>query len=259
MQALITAIDLPSLSRLHELSAALVSAAPSGAGTQAHHHLIHVLLSFGLIGVFLVSIVDSSFVPLPIPGVTDIMLVLFAAQHMNLILLVGAATFGSALGGYFSYQVGHAGGMQFLEKHVPPRIFKRVCGWMENHAILSVALPAILPPPLPLSPFVLAAGALNMSRGRFLWTFTISRCLRHAIAAWLGIAYGRQVLRLWAHFSDRWATTILIAVWSVILVVVAIAFWRIYKTTRTVGGLRGSRKRSTADPSNVKQGDTSIA
>ena len=227
-----------TLSALH--SAALWLAAP-------HHqnHLIHILFRFGIIGIFLVSIVDSSFVPLPIPGVTDIMLVLFAAQHANLFLLVLAATAGSALGGYLSYQVGHAGGMQFLEKHVPERIFKRVTGWMETHAILAVALPAILPPPAPLSPFVLAAGALNMSRRKFLTAFTISRALRHLIAVWLGVHYGRQVLRLWAHFSDKWATTILITLWSVILIGVAIAFWRIYKTSKSLKG-GGSPKAEPA-------------
>ena len=43
---------------------------------------------------------------------------------------------------------------------------------------------------------VLAAGALKMSRNKFLTTFTISRLLRHAFAAWLGVYYGRHVVRL---------------------------------------------------------------
>ena len=72
------------------------------------------------------------------------MIVLFAAQKTNWLLLVALATAGSALGGYLSYQVGQSGGMAFLEKHVPPRIFKRVCGWMESHAILAVALPLLV-------------------------------------------------------------------------------------------------------------------
>ena len=197
--------------------------------------LLHFLFSFGLFGLFAVSIVDSSFVPLPIPGVTDIMLVLFAAQKMNFALLIGVSTLGSALGGYFSYQVGHAGGMKFLEKHVPPRIFQRVCGWMERHAILSIALPAILPPPMPLSPFVLAAGALKMSRRKFLTIFTLSRGARHAFAVWLGIHYGSHVLRIWAHFSAKWATPILIILWSIILVSAGIAFWKMYSTSRELG------------------------
>lgn len=224
-------VSSPSLSWQLALASWLQHGAPH-AHTHAHGHLLQLLLHFGIIGVFLVSIVDSSFVPLPIPGVTDIMLVVFAAQHMNIFSLVGAATLGSAIGGYLSYQVGQAGGMQFLEKHVPKAIFARICGWMEHHAILAVALPAILPPPLPLAPFVLAAGVLKMSRKRFLWAFTISRALRHGIAAWLGVHYGKHVLRLWARFSDRWATTILIALWSFILVFVAIALWRLYKATR---------------------------
>jgi membrane protein DedA with SNARE-associated domain len=213
------------------------------AATKHPNTFIHMALSFGVVGVFLVSIVDSSFVPLPLPGITDIMIVVLAAQHANLFLLVGAATAGSALGGYLSYQVGQHGGMAFLEKHVPSRIFKRVCSWMESHAFLSVALPAILPPPMPLSPFVLAAGALKMSRKKFLLTFTASRCLRHAVASGIGVYYGPHVVHLWNLFTRKYATAILSTIWSVILVSVGIAFWKIYKTSRTVGVAAPGRPR----------------
>jgi len=210
----------------------IAAAAPAHG---ARNPFLHFLFSFGIFGVFLVSIVDSSFVPLPLPGITDIMLIVLAAQHHSWILLILLATAGSALGGYFSYQVGQSGGMSFLEKHVPAAIFKRVCDWMENHAILSVALPAILPPPMPLSPFVLAAGALHMSRKKFLIIFTISRAARHAIAVWLGLHYGRHILHLWSKLSAKYATPVLIVIWTLILVSCAIAFWKLYKTSRTVG------------------------
>ncbi len=216
----------------------LAIAAPKAAATRRGNSsaLLHVLFSFGLFGVFLVSIVDSSFVPLPLPGITDIMIIVLAARHNSWPLLVLLATAGSALGGYFSYQVGQSGGMAFIEKRIPARIFKRVCAWMENHAILSVALPAILPPPMPLSPFVLAAGALRMSKKKFLTTFTISRCIRHSIAAWLGIHYGRHVVRLWNHLSAEYATYFLVVLWTAIIISCAIAFWKLYKTSRAVSG-----------------------
>ena len=215
----------------------LVEAAPQAAVAHrgARSPFLHLLFSFGIFGVFLVSIVDSSFVPLPVPGITDIMIIVMSARQQNVILLVLLATAGSALGGYFSHQVGQRGGMAFLENHVPARIFKRVCTWMEDHAILSVALPAILPPPMPLSPFVLAAGALNMSLKKFMITFTISRGLRHAMAAWLGIHYGRHILRLWNSLSDKYATPVLIVIWVGIALSCAFAFWRLYKTSRAVG------------------------
>jgi len=215
----------------------IADAVPQAAATRhgPRSPFLHLLFSFGIFGVFLVSIVDSSFVPLPVPGITDIMIIVLAAQHHSWILLVLLATAGSGLGGYFSYQVGQSGGMAFIEKHIPARIFKTVCDWMENHAILSVALPAILPPPMPLSPFVLAAGALHMSRKKFLTTFTISRCFRHAAAAWLGIHYGRHILQLWNKLSAKYATPVLIILWTLILASCAFAFWKLYKTSRAVG------------------------
>jgi membrane protein YqaA with SNARE-associated domain len=236
---------------LRALSFAALLAAVSSAQAATphhgpHHSLMHFFFHLGLVGLFLVSIVDSSFVPLPIPGVTDIMLILYAADHTNPILLVAIATLGSAIGGLVSHMAGQAGGMKFLEKHVPSYILTRVTKWMEHHAILSVALPAILPPPMPLSPFVLAAGAVKMSRKKFMWAFTISRCLRHCIAVWLGIRYGHAVLHLWASFNAKWATSILIALWSIILIFTAIAIWKLYRASRGINLKPGKRTQSGA-------------
>jgi membrane protein DedA with SNARE-associated domain len=87
---------------------------------------------------------------------------------------------------------------------------------------------------MPLSPFVLAAGALKMSRKKFMTTFTISRFLRHAAAAGLGIYFGPHVLRMWNMFSRKWAMPILITIWCVILISVGYAFWKLYKTSRDI-------------------------
>ena len=222
-------------------SLATLLAAP--ATGSAGHKLVHLFLSFGLAGLFLVSIVDSSFVPLPIPGMTDIMLVLYAAQHTNPWMLVAIATLGSVLGGFFSYQVGQSGGMAFIEKRTPPRVFKRVTRWMESHAVLAVAVPAILPPPMPLSPFVLAAGALKMSRRKFMIAFTISRFLRHGVAIALGVYYGRGVLVLWNKFIEQWGTPVLIFLWTGIAISLAYAFWQLWKQSHSVGAVKGRRRK----------------
>ena len=205
------------------------------------------LFHFGLVGVGLVSVVDSSFIPLPVPGVTDIMIVLFAAGHANPVLLVGVATAGSALGGLFSHAVGQAGGIAFLERRVPAKLLRRLTKWVEDHSIIAIALPAILPPPVPLSPFVLAAGAVHVSRRRFMTAFTASRFLRHLIACWLGIRYGAPVLKLWSRFSDRWAVTILIVFWTLTIVFVAVGIWRLAKTSKSVG-LRATGQRPQTQP-----------
>jgi len=207
----------------------------------ASRELVRFFFHLGLVGLFVISSVDSSFVPLPVPGVTDIMLVFYAAAHANVFLLVLVATAGSAVGGLFSHAVGQAGGIKFLEKNVPPRILKRVTAWMESHAIISVALPAILPPPMPLSPFVLVAGAVHMSRKKFMTAFTISRFVRHSIAVWIGVHYGKNVLHLWSRFSAEWGTRILIGVWTFIAIFTAIAIWRLVKTSRELDIRPGKR------------------
>ena len=214
----------------------------------AKHQFMSLLFRFGLAGLFLVSVVDSSFVPLPIPGVTDILVILYAANHTNLILLVGLTTVGSAIGGFLSHWAGQAGGMAFLEKHVSSRYLKPVQGWVENHAILSVAVPAILPPPVPLSPFVLVAGAVEMSRRKFMIAFTTSRFARHVIAAWLGIRYGKQVLHIWNQFSAKWAVTILVVFWTVTLLFTAIGIWKLVQTSR---GFRRKPEQQQPAPGNA--------
>jgi membrane protein YqaA with SNARE-associated domain len=201
-----------------------------------------------MLGLGFVSVIDSSFIPLPLPGVTDIMVILYAAGHANPFLLVAIATLGSALGGFLSHAVGQAGGMAFLEKRVSPRLLRRITRWVEDHSIISIALPAILPPPVPLSPFVLVAGAVRMSRRKFMLAFTSSRLLRHVIACWLGIHYGAQVLRLWNHFSARWAATILIVFWSITLIFTAIGIWKLIQTSKTVGLRSNSQEGAAAQP-----------
>jgi membrane protein YqaA with SNARE-associated domain len=221
----------PTTAILPALLAVQAAAAPAA---HAHHGFIHFFRHLGIIGLLPISAVDSSFVPLPIPGVTDILLIVFAAAHSNVFLLVALATLGSAIGGLFSHAVGQAGGMAFLQKHVPERIISRITSWMEDHAILSVSLPALLPPPMPLSPFVLAAGAVRMSRKKFMAAFTLSRLVRHIIAVWIGVRYGHAFLHLWTHFSAKWATTILITIWTIILLSLTFAIWKLVRSSREI-------------------------
>ena len=232
----------PAAAIIAETAAAAEAFAPTARPRSA---LLHILFSLGLFGLFFVSVVDSSFVPLPLPGITDIMLIVLAARHSNEFLLLLASTAGSATGGYLSYRAGHTGGIALLEKRVPARIFNLVRDWMESHAILAVALPAILPPPMPLSPFVLAAGALRMSLKKFMWTFTISRSLRHALAIWLGVRYGRHVLRLWNQLSAEYATPVLVIIWISILASAAFAFWKLCKTSRSLTASQGVQSRTS--------------
>jgi hypothetical protein len=79
-----------------------------------------------------------------------------------------------------------------------------------------------------------------MSRKKFMIAFTISRAIRHIIAAWLGLHYGRHIIRIWNGLSAKYATPVLIVIWAGIAISCAVAFWQLYKTSRTVGVRTGN-------------------
>jgi membrane protein YqaA with SNARE-associated domain len=169
----------------------------------------HWLTHLGPLGLFAVAVFDSSAIPLPIPGSTDLLLLWLVAHSGNPWLLVLSAVSGSILGGYTTWQIGRKGGEPTLRRHVPARLLVRTVAWVELHPVLSVFVPAVLPPPIPLSPFVLASGALGVSRNRFLLVFGVARTLRYSLIAWLGVAYGRHLVRMWSGILHGWSVPLL--------------------------------------------------
>ena len=197
--------------------------APHTSHSLAPHWLTHL----GALGLFFVAVVDSSVIPLPLPGSTDLLLLLLVAHGGNPWLLAICAIAGSILGGYTTWHIGRRGGEEALRRYVPARLLARVVGWVERHRILAVFLPALLPPPIPLLPFALASGALGVSRRRFLTVFGAARSLRYSFVAWLGVTYGRRIVRLWSGSLQKWSTPLLCVFMLLLVVGFCYGIWKI--------------------------------
>ena len=172
------------------------------------------------------AVLDSSIIPLPIPGSTDLLLLLLVAHRGLAWLLAATAISGSLVGGYTTWHIGRRGGEAALRHYVPARLLGRVVVWVERHPVLAVFLPAVLPPPIPLSPFVLASGALGVSRARFLVVFGAARALRYALIASLGVAYGRPVVRLWTTTLKTWSVPLLWLFGTLLVAGVCLGIWK---------------------------------
>jgi membrane protein YqaA with SNARE-associated domain len=193
----------------------------------AHRHLMpHWLIHLGGVGVFVVSFIDASIVPLPLPGSTDLLLLLLTANRGNPWLLGGLAITGSILGGYMTWVAGKKGGEAMLQRYVPARFLKPLSRWVQGRGIIAVGTAAILPPPIPLMPFLVAAGALGVSKRDFLASFSIARVLRYGFLAWLGATYGRRVIRIWSHYLAGWSTPILWVFFSLLIAAVIFGIWK---------------------------------
>jgi len=158
--------------------------------------------------LFAVAIFDSSPLPLPLPGSTDLLLLLLVSHRGNPFLLAACAIAGSAIGGYTTWSAGKKGGEALLERSVPVRFRQRIEHWTDHHSMLSVMLPALLPPPIPLTPFLLAAGALGVSRKRFLVAYNSARLVRYSLVAWAGVVYGRKFVHWWTNTLAGWSRII---------------------------------------------------
>jgi membrane protein DedA with SNARE-associated domain len=83
---------------------------------------------------------------------------------------------------------------------------------------LAIAVPALLPPPMPFKVFVASAGALEYPRWRFIIIVMLSRSLRYIIEGVLAIYYGEQVI--W--FLKEFGLAIMIGVAGVCVVALTI-------------------------------------
>jgi membrane protein YqaA with SNARE-associated domain len=185
------------------------------------------LMHLGVLGLFFVAVIDSSVLPLTLPGSTDLLLLWLVAHSGDPFLLVPCALAGSILGGYTTWHIGRRGGEEALRRYVPARLLGRIVGWVERHPVLAVFLPALLPPPIPLLPFALASGALGVSRRRFLTVFGAARGLRYSFIAWLGVAYGREIVRLWSGNIQKWSTPLLSTFLGLLVASVCLGIWKV--------------------------------
>ncbi len=167
------------------------------------------MVHLGAPGLFVVSFLDAFVIPLPLPGSADLLILLLTAQGGNPWLMAGLAIAGTVSGGYISWSVGKRGGEPMLEKLVRRRILNRVKRWTESRGATAVFVATILPPPVPLTPFLIASGALAVPRHRFLLAFAGARTLRYGLMAWLGVHYGHVIVHAWTTYLSRYSTPIL--------------------------------------------------
>jgi membrane protein YqaA with SNARE-associated domain len=205
---------------------ALLAAQNSGTRHRAIHWLIHL----GAAGLFGISLLDACPFPLPIPGTTDLLLLILIARRGDPWLLVPLAVGGAVVGAFTTWSAGKKSGEAALHHYVPKRYYDRITGWVKKHGATGVALSAINPPPIPLMPFLAAAGALGVPLGRFLAAFTAARTARYALIAWLGMRYGRQMVHWWNQYLADYAGVI---AWGLLAIFILAIFWAIWKWRRS--------------------------
>ncbi|MDP9160697.1 MAG: VTT domain-containing protein [Acidobacteriota bacterium] len=151
------------------------------------------LRRLGGIGLIFLGIADNSVVPLT--GSMDVLTIYLAASHHDLWPYYAImATIGAVLGGYITYSLARKGGKETLERKFSKNRAAKIAKRFDRWGFGAVFIPALLPPPFPLVPFLVAAGGLQYSRNKFLGALLLGRGIRYSIVAGLGAYYGKPIV-----------------------------------------------------------------
>jgi membrane protein YqaA with SNARE-associated domain len=193
-------------------------------------------------GLLLLGLADNSLVPLP--GSMDVLTIVLAAKHREWWFYYSAmATLGAVLGGYLTYRLAREGGKEMLDRKLPKPKAANIYRRFERRGFWAVTIPALLPPPVPIVPFLLAAGALQYSRRRFLAALAVGRGIRFTIVGFVAAHYGAAIFRFFSRYYQPALYTLVALAVTAGLVVLGI-YLRKRKSGR--GNKRGEPKRRRA-------------
>jgi membrane protein YqaA with SNARE-associated domain len=136
------------------------------------------LETMGYLGAFVIALVTSATVVLPVPGIA---VIYYLGESLNPVLLGLLAGLGSALGEITGYMAGYSG-QAVLEKN---RYYGRVEQWMTRRGSIVILVLSFVPNPF----FDLAgatAGALRFPLWKFLVMCFTGKTLRYMLVAFAG-------------------------------------------------------------------------
>jgi membrane protein YqaA with SNARE-associated domain len=147
------------------------------------------------VGVVVLAALDSTlFFSLPF-GIDAVVIILAARFHEMWWIVPLLATFGSVSGAALTFWMGVQIGEKGLDRWVPDRRLDRIRRRVRESGAVALAVLDLIPPPFPFTPFVLAAGALEVAPRTFFLTLVACRIARFGLEALLALRYGRSILR----------------------------------------------------------------
>jgi membrane protein YqaA with SNARE-associated domain len=178
------------------------------------------IMSLGGPGLILLGLADNSVIPLP--GSMDVLTIVLAANHREFWWYYSLmATVGAVIGGYLTYRLGREGGKEMLERKVPKRRVDKVYRTFKRWGFWAVAVPALLPPPVPIVPFLLAAGALKYPRKRFVAALALGRAIRFTLIGFIASHFGTRIF----HFFSRYYKPALYSLIALAVLGGAVGLW----------------------------------
>src|SRR6202051_784785 len=179
---------------LADIYRALMGVAPQSVA----HDVRHWIAQLGGIGLIPLGLLDASLVP--IPGSMDVLTIVLAARDSKLwFYYAGMATLGSVIGALVTFRLARKGGKETLKRNVSAARAERIIEIFSRWGFWSIAIAALLPPPVPMVPFVIAAGGAPYLTQKFLGALALGRVISYSLVGLLAARYGGRIVKFIAH------------------------------------------------------------
>ena len=155
-----------------------------------------LILGFGIAGLFVLAILDSTiFFFLPF-AVDTVLIVLVSRNHESMPVYALATVAGSLAGCAITYLIVRKASKETFEKKFPRKKFDRVLKKIKDKGFAGLIITSLLPPPFPFSPFVAAAAVTKVQPKKAFTAIAIGRSLRYLGEGLLAIVLGNRILRM---------------------------------------------------------------
>src|SRR6266446_9519667 len=163
-------------------------------GRWLERYIIALPIYYAAPAMILIGALDSSL--LSLPEINDYLVVgrCFKQPSAAFYFPLFAAA-GSVIGCLLLYSIMRRGGQALLRRRFKAEHILRAERAYARFGVLALAVPSVLPPPLPFKIFVATAGTLEYPRRKFLLTVMIARSLRYYVEGILAVYYGERVMR----------------------------------------------------------------
>lgn len=191
------------------------------------HSIALFILHRGGVGLLFVGVADSSFLVMPLAN--DLLVIALSADHpIRMPYYVGMAALGSTIGCAITAVLSRKA-EKGVERKLTGHRFKFVESNIRKNAGWVLAVSALIPPPFPFTPVIVAAAVSGYPLKKLLGVIAGARLVRFGTEGGLAIVFGESILAL------AKSTALEYVVIALIVIAVAASAFSIYKWVKGSG------------------------
>lgn len=153
--------------------------------------IISILENYGLIGIFVIAVMEAIFLPVPV----ETLLIPYVIVNPKMIIFaIIVSTMGSVIGASIGYILGRYGEKLILSKFIKDKSFSIAKKYFTRYGVWAVGIAAITP--LPYKIFAMISGVMGLKIQKLIKVSFLFRGMRFITVAATTLKFGDRILSI---------------------------------------------------------------